>query len=159
FCLPVYGNFQQGQLSLVLLFLITAAWALDRSGRSDAAGLLIGGAAAVKLFPAYLGVFFAARGRWRALVAAAASFAVLNLATAAVLGRKTYDDYLHIVLPYMRVFPTLGFNFSIAGFWNKLFDPAGEGGVVVPLWHSPAIARCGILLSDVVVTAVVAVLA
>ena len=32
FCLPVYGNFQQGQLTMVLVFLVTASWALDRSG-------------------------------------------------------------------------------------------------------------------------------
>jgi hypothetical protein len=156
FCIPVYGNLQQGQLTLVLLLLVTAAWALDRSGKPLAAGLLVGSAAAVKLFPAYLVVWFAARGRWRALLGATVAFLALNLATAAVLGCATYSDYLHVVLPYMRVFPTLGYNFSLAGFWNKLFDPAGEGGVVVPLWHSPALARYGTLISDILVTAIAA---
>ena len=159
FCLPVYGNLQQCQLNLLLLLMVTAAWALDRSGRPGAAGMLVGAAAAIKLFPAYFVVYFAARRRWPAVLAAAASFLALNLATAAVLGRQTYDDYLHIVLPYMRRFSTLGYNFSIAGFWNKLFDPAGEGGVVIPLWPSPAVARCGTLLSDLAVTAVVVALA
>src|SRR5262249_27328923 len=143
----------------VLLGLVTAAWALDRSGRSGAAGLLVGVAAAIKLFPAYLGLYFVARRRWRALLAAAASFAALTLATGAVLGRQAYDDYLHIVLPYMRVFPTLGYNFSVAGFWHKLFDPAGEGGIVIPLWTSPALARYGTLLSDLIVTAILVRLA
>ena len=78
--------------------------------------MIVGAAAALKLFPAYLVVYFALRVRWRAVLAAAVSFLTLNLATAAVLGRRTYEDYLHIVLPYMRVFPTLGYNFSFAGF-------------------------------------------
>ena len=159
FCLPVYGNLQQCQLNLALLLMVTAAWAVDRSGRPGAAGLLVGTAAAIKLFPAYLVVYFVARRRWRAILAAGASFLALNLATATVLGRQAYEDYFHVVLPYMRVFPTLGYNFSFAGFWNKLFDPVGEGGVVIPLWPSPAIARGGTLLSDLAATAVVAALA
>ena len=33
FCLPVYSNFQQGQLILVLVLLVTASWSLtDRTG-------------------------------------------------------------------------------------------------------------------------------
>src|SRR5262249_37826669 len=84
FCLPVYGNLQQCQLNLALLLMVTASWALERSGRSGAAGTVVGAAAAVKLFPAYLVVYFAARRHWRALGAAAASFLALNLAAAAV---------------------------------------------------------------------------
>jgi len=159
FCLPIYGNLQQGQLTLVLLLFVTAAWALDRSGRPEAAGVLIGAAATVKLFPAYLVLPLVARGRWQALLAAAVSAVAVSLATAALLGRATYDDYLHTVLPYLQVFPTLGYNASFAGFWNKLFNPAGEGGVVVPLWPSPATARWGTLFCDAVVTAIVAMLA
>jgi hypothetical protein len=159
FCIPIYGNFQQGQLTLMLLFLITAAWALERSGRSGIAGLLVGTAAAIKLFPAYMGVYFLAQRQWRALLAAAAAFTAWTLATAAMLGRQTYDDYLHIVLPYLKVFSTLGFNYSLAGFWNKLFDPAGEGSVVVPVWYSPAVAHFGTILSNVAVTAVTAAVA
>jgi hypothetical protein len=159
FCLAVYGNLQQSQLNLLLLLLVTAAWALDRSGRSGAAGLLVGAAATLKLFPAYLCLYFAARRQWRAVLAAAVSFSALNLTTAAVLGWQTFDDYLYIVLPYMKVFSTLAYNMSIAGFWHKLFDPSGEAGVVIPLWPSPAIARYGTLLTDLVVTAVVGALA
>jgi Glycosyltransferase family 87 len=156
FCLPIYGNFQQGQLTFLLVLLVTSAWALDRSDRPGIAGLLIGAAAAIKLFPAYLVVYFAARGRWRGLFAAAASFAALNLATAAVLGWSAYDDYLRVVVPSLEKFRSYGFNLSFCGFWHKLFDPASERGWVRPIWPSPAAARCGIVLSDLLVTAMVA---
>jgi hypothetical protein len=156
FCLPIYGNFQQGQLTFILLLLVTSAWALDRSGRPGAAGLLIGAAASIKLFPAYLVVYFAAGRRWRGLVAAAASFAAVTLATAAVLGWEAYDDYVRIVLPSLEKFRSYGFNLSFFGFWHKLFDPVSERGWVRPLWHSPAAARYVTLLSDLLATALVA---
>ncbi len=156
FCLPVYGNFQQGQLTFLLVLLATSAWALDRSGRSGLAGILIGTAAAVKLFPAYLVVAFAMRGRWRGMLTAAATFGLLTLATAAVLGAGAYVDYARVVLPSMEKFRSYAFNLSFFGFWHKVFNPASEHGWVMPLWYSPAIARYGTLLSDLVVTAIVA---
>ncbi len=39
FCVPVFGNLQIGQLNLVLVLLVTAIWALERSGQSSTAGL------------------------------------------------------------------------------------------------------------------------
>lgn len=159
FCLPVYGNLQQGQLTLWLVLLITAAWALDRSDRPAAAGALIGAAATIKLFPAYLVLYFAARGRWRGVLAAAATFAAVTLATAAVLGRDTYRDYLWIVLPSLGKFGSYGYNLSFGGFWHKVFDPASERGWITPLWYCPAVARAGTWLSDLVATAVVGVVA
>lgn len=155
FCLPIYGNFQQGQLTFLLVLLITAAWALDRSERSGLAGVLIGAAAAVKLFPAYLVVAFATRGRWRGVLAAGAMFGALTLVTAAVLGTGAYLDYWRIVLPSMEKFRSYAFNLSFCGFWHKLFDPASERGWVRPLWFSPGVARYGTLLSDLAITAVV----
>ena len=64
-CHPVYGNLHQGQLNLVLVFLVTAIWALDRRDRSTLAAMIIGVAAAIKLFPIYLVLYYAAHGRMR----------------------------------------------------------------------------------------------
>ena len=91
--------------------------------------------------------------------AAAAAFAALNLATAAVLGRETYRDYIRIVLPTLEKFRSYGFNLTFAGFCSHLFDPAGEHGRITPLWPSPAAVRYGTLLSDLIATAFVASLA
>ncbi len=156
FCHSVYGNFYLGQLTFLLVCLVAAVWALDRSGRPIAAGLLVGLAAAIKLFPAYLLVYFAVQGKLRALGAAVVSFAVLTLATIAVLGWDTYHDYLEIVLPELDKFRGFGYNVSIAGLWHKLFDPAADIGLISPLWPSAAVAQYGTLLSDLVVTAAVA---
>ena len=156
FCHPVYGNVYNGQLTLILVLLVTAIWALERSGRSSTAGLLLGAAAAIKLFPAFLVVFYAAQGRIRPVLAAALSFLALTLATVLVLGLDTYYDYVRIVLPAQAKFRSFGYNLSIAGLWHRLFDPAGETGSIEPLWPNLALARWGTLLSDLAITVNVA---
>jgi hypothetical protein len=159
FCHPLYGNLCQGQLTLILGFLVTMMWALERSGRSSAAGLLLGTATAIKLFPGFLAVYYVARGRLRPLLAVMASFFSLTLATVVVLGLDTYRDYVQNALPRLSAFRGFGYNFSIAGLWHKLFDPAAEVVLAPPLWPSLTLARWGTLLSDVVVTLIVAAFA
>jgi hypothetical protein len=156
FCHPLYGNLYYCQLTLVLILLVTITWALERSGRSNTAALVIGAAAAIKLFPGYLAVYFAAKGRLRPLVVAALSFMALTALTVAILGFDAYRDYVQFVLPAQTRFRSLGYNHAVAGLWHKFFDPAGENGLVVPLWSCPALAKCGTLVSDLVITIVVA---
>jgi hypothetical protein len=155
FCHPIYGNIYQGQLTLILVLLVTAIWALERSGRSCWAGLLLGAATAVKLFPAYLAVYYAARGRLRPLAGAVLAFLALTTLTAIVLGWDSYHDYLHIIINSQPKFRSFAYNLSVAGFWHKLFDPVAETGPVEPLWPSPALARWGTLLTDLIVTMIV----
>ena len=157
YCHPVYGNVYQGQLTLLLVLLLVGAWVLDRSGRGELAGVLIGVAAAIKLFPAYLFLIPATRRDPRPIVWGMTAFGLVNLVAVLVLGLDTYRDYLAIVLPDQSRFRSFGFNIAMAGFWYKLFDPASETGLITPLYHSPAMARVGTLVSDVVVTAVVVI--
>jgi hypothetical protein len=158
FCHPIYGNIYQGQLTLILVLLVTAIWALERSGRSYLAGLLLGTAAAVKLFPAYLVVYYAARGRFRPLLAAAIAFLALTLLTALVLGWDSYYEYLHVVNYSQSKFRSFAYNLSVAGFWHKLFDPVAETGPVEALWPSPVLARWGTLVTDLIITTIVVIL-
>jgi Glycosyltransferase family 87 len=158
FCQPLYANIAQGQLTLILLLLTTAAWSRERSGWGTSAGVLLGVAAAIKLFPAYLLVYFVAKGRFRVLLAAVLGFIVWNGTSAMVLGLDAYRDYIHVVMPRMEVFRGFGYNLSIAGFWHKLFDPVGERNWIAVLWPSPSMARAGSLISILAMTAVVALL-
>jgi hypothetical protein len=159
FCSPVFGNLQMGQLNLVLVLLVTTIWALERSGRSSMAGLLLGVSAAIKLFPAYLAVYYLARGKLRPLLAASLSFLALTLVTALVLGLDTFHDYLSVVIPRQSKFQGFGYNQSIAGVWQKLFDPAAEVALIPNLWPSAALARWGTYGSDLAIAAIVATFA
>lgn len=159
FCHPVYGNFYQGQLTLVLMFLVTAIWALERANCPGTAGLLLGAAATIKLFPAYLAVYYLARGQRRLVCTAMVSLLALTALTVFILGINTYKDYIFVVLPNQTKFRSFAYNLSIAGFWHKLFDPIHETGPVEPLCLWPALARWGTLLSDLMVTSVAALFA
>ena len=103
-------------------------------------------------------MYFLAQGRIRPLLAALASFLALTCLTAFILGLDSYHDYVQIVLPAQTRFRSLGYNYAVAGFWHKLFDPAGEAGWMTPLWSSPMLASIGTLLSDLVITVIVAIL-
>ena len=154
-CQPIYANFQLGQLTPVIGLLITMIWALERSSwmkQSYLAGALVGIAAAIKLFPAYVVVYYLAQLRIRPLLATVFIFLTLNILAALVLGMNTYYDYMNIVLPYQVKFRSFGYNISIAGFWYKLFDPLGERDLIIPLWHCPMLAQAGAVLSDFAIT-------
>jgi hypothetical protein len=150
-CYPLQQQILEGQLNLLLLLLFTGAWAADRSERPWLAGSLVGAATAIKLFPGYLLLYFAARRNWRPLVAATCSFLVLTVLTLLLLGPKCYGDYESIVMPSLKKWHVDWFNLSLAGFWHRLFD--SQGSNVIPLWQSHTFASAVTFGSDAVVTA------
>jgi hypothetical protein len=136
-----------GQLNLVLLLLITAAWAAERSERPAIAGALLGAATAIKLFPGFLFLPFAVRRQWRSLIAGAATVSVLFGLTAVILGPDVFPTYFQEIIPRLQTYRTSWFNASLVGLFAKLFDPATLEEHVLPLWRSTAAARAGILVS------------
>jgi len=158
-CNPLHQQICQGQLNLVLLVLIVGAWSADRSGCPGAAGVLLGAAAAIKLFPGFLFLYFVLQGRWRAVAAGAASFIVLTLGTAAILGIESYRDYIVEVIPTLGSWRSSWPNVSLPGFWSKLFDPASVVGTTTPLLRSPLLARAGTWISCALVVTAAAVVA
>jgi hypothetical protein len=155
-CRPLLQQLIHGQLNLVLLLLLTGAWAADRRGRPARAGALVGAAAAVKLFPGLLFLYFVMRRQWTAVIAGLLAMILLTGMTVAILGLETYRAYVQEVLPQLEKFRTSWFNASLVGFWTKLFDPATREERVEPLWRSSAAARAGILVSWSAVVAAVA---
>lgn len=155
-CNPLRQQVYLGQFNLVLLFLLTAAWAADRSERPWLAGALLGTATAVKLFPGFLFLYFALSRRWRTVAAGLITLAALTAGTALVTGAAVYREYFQDVLPQVERSQSGWTNVSLMGFWKKLFDPATALEHVEPLWRSPLIARVGAMLSGLVVVLVLA---
>jgi Glycosyltransferase family 87/WD40-like Beta Propeller Repeat len=99
-CFPLHRNLLFGQFYIVLLLLIVGAcWAYQR-GLHALAGALVAIAAACKIFPVVLFVFFLRRGSWRALIAGAATGAVALAVSVAVFGWNLHRTYLHQILPW-----------------------------------------------------------
>lgn len=128
-----------GQLNGLLLLLLTGAWLADRHERPMVAGVCVGVATALKLFPGLLVLFFLARKQWTAAIAAVVSFLMLNSVAAGVLGIEAFRDYLLVVMPQANRFCDTWPNASLLGFLKRLLD--GAFGQTTPLVHSPWLAR------------------
>jgi hypothetical protein len=155
-CYPLRKQVDFVQLNLMLLLLLVGAWSAERSGRPGWAGALVGTAAAIKLFPAYLFLYFLLRRQWRAVLAGVAIGLLWTALTVLVLGPDSYRDYAGAVLPHLAQYRAAWPNASLTGFWEKLLVGGRTLGHTLPLWHSPLAARLAAGACGLAVTAVVA---
>jgi hypothetical protein len=100
---PVVGELVMGNVHLLLLALFAGSWAALRrpdAGRSAAilAGVLIGIATLIKIFPAVLILWLVLRRRWTSAFAAVAAMSVLVIATLPVIGLQPWLDYPTVLL-------------------------------------------------------------
>lgn len=151
---PLLSQAFYAQLNLLLLFLIVGAWSALRQNREILAGVCLGTAAAVKLFPALLFLYVLLRGRWRVFGAGMAAGCAWLAASLVVFGVDAYRDYVLQVIPHVDEWRSSWGNLSLAGWWSRLFDPGTKGGEVVPLGYWPLLARTGTYASALVLTAV-----
>ncbi len=153
-CNPLLSQVQQGQLTAVVVFLLTLCWTFERSDRPWLAGLSLGIATALKLFPGFLFLPFVLRRRWRVVLAGVASLVGLSALTLAVLGFDTYLAYACDVLPTIAKYRGACHNLSLCGIWYKLLVPLPHWMPVTfaPATPQPLAAACGYLLVAGLVT-------
>jgi Glycosyltransferase family 87 len=154
-CSPLRTQISQGQWNAPLLLLLTLAWVEERQGRDSRAGIWIGIAATLKLFPIFFLFYFAIRRRWRAVIAGFVVVVTLSLITVAFLGLDAFPTYFNRVLPTLDVFRSEWDNASLLAFWTKnLAAGASHYGLYVePVIKVPVLARAGIILSYATVLA------
>jgi alpha-1,2-mannosyltransferase len=155
---PVVLNLMQGQLNFVLAPLLALAWWADRRDHQLLAGLALGLAAGLKLFPGFLFIYFLFAGRWRALAAGLAAALAVNAVAWAVFGTEAFTTYVRQVMPGVLDFQSSWRNVSLNGFWQRLYDPRPEDKIVA-LRESPQLARGLALASQLFVAAVAALVA
>jgi alpha-1,2-mannosyltransferase len=143
-CFPLWDQLCSGQFNLVLLLLITLAWVFERSGRLAWAGVCLGSAAALKLIPGFLFLYFLVQGRWRALLGGLAAGLCWVALSAGVLGGDVFVEYVREGLPQGGSFRDAFPNVSLAAFWTKLFAGTGKAGHAESLWDQPGLARVAI---------------
>ncbi|MFH1300355.1 MAG: glycosyltransferase family 87 protein [Planctomycetota bacterium] len=150
-CDPLQQSLIQGQPNLLLTLLIVGAWRAGRAGNSVVSGMCLGIATAVKIYPAYLFLYFLVRRDGRALAGGAISFALITLITAAVFGVDAYRDYLTVVLPSISDITNNWGNASLLAFWERLFDQSSDS--TQPLVNSPVLLQISVWSSWLVMTA------
>lgn len=146
--LPLIWALAIGQTSLLLLALIVGSLVLVRRENDMMAGALLGIAAAIKLTPALLIVYFFWRGR-RGVAMWAGGVAVLcTLLPMALLGPGTSGEFFMEVVPSMSGGTSYFLNQSFAALFNRQFT---GGDVRQVALESSVMARvasvlCGLLV-------------
>jgi alpha-1,2-mannosyltransferase len=96
---PVLSHLFWGQTQLYLLLLLTGGWLLMRRDRDISAGVLIGIAVAIKVFPVLVFAPLFARRRWRCLFAASATAGVILGVSYTLVGWDQAYLFVTKVLP------------------------------------------------------------
>ena len=98
---PVVGELVIGNVHLLLLGLLAGAWIALRRGTSNgelAAGVLIGAAAVIKVFPGLIILWLLVTGHFRAATAAVVSVVVIAVASVPATGLQPWLDYPQVLL-------------------------------------------------------------
>lgn len=99
-CFPLYRNLLFGQFYiLVLLLVVAACWSYLRGFRV-LAGALVAIAAACKVFPALLLIFFLQRREWRSLISGIVAGLAAVAVSVAVFGWNVHRVWLYQILPW-----------------------------------------------------------
>ena len=134
---PLWDVVEHGQSGLVMLALIAVAWRALRRGADVEAGIALGAAAALKLYPGLLVVYLLLVGRRRAVVAAAVTVLALAGIVTAIAGPSAWTRFVALGLPELRRWWPNWMGVSLTGFAARLFMPDEK---TVPLVWSPAVA-------------------
>lgn len=151
-CDPLQQTLIQGQLNLLLAFLIVAAWRAGKAGNSFGAGICLGLATAIKIYPAYLFLYFLVRKEWRAVAGGIISLILITLFTAAVFGFEAYRDYVTVAVPVVGGASNTNNwgNSSLLAFWERLFVQSTP--TIRPIVDSPTLLAITVWSSWISVT-------
>lgn len=110
---PLLANLRQGQIHMLVAFLVVAGWFCLLRDRPWFAGILIGLAALIKMFPALLFVWLLLRKR-TAFVAALATVFIVVLTVYLFRGPGAFIDYFHTMKAYEQQFGQGRQNYALA---------------------------------------------
>jgi hypothetical protein len=140
-----------GQINALLFLCVALVVYFARRGRPWFAGFFIALAALIKIYPAVLLLFFAAKRQFKPVLAAMVSAAVLAAASLTVCDAGLYRRYLLQVLPRQVEAGAFYRNQGLAGLFARLLT---ANAYVNALGNWPALARAlGIIGSAFVVIA------
>lgn len=140
-CYPLLRNFEYGQYYLVVLALITLALWCYLLDRHYVAGMLMGFAGGLKIFPVFFGLYFVRKRNLPAVIGLALGVGLSVTASLLAFGLELHRTYLVQILPWALRGEALDpYNLtanSLSSLLHKLFlfEP---GWNPHPLIHAPA---------------------
>ena len=103
--LPVQVHLAWGQVQLLLLLIISLAWLELRRGHEERAGLGLGFAIAIKIYPAFFLVPLIVARRWRVVIVALLTAGLLFLLSFTLIGNQQTVLYVQRMLPAINALP------------------------------------------------------
>lgn len=144
---PLLDTIAYGQIDAVLLFLFTLTlWAL-RSHRDMLAGFLVALGSLLKIYPAFLLLFFVIKRYWQAVLGFIAGVIVLNALSIMVLGWNEHVIFLTQVLPNVGGTTSWIENQTISGFLARLAGSPRD----LSVYQNQSIALLGLVISILVI--------
>lgn len=132
-----------GQVSELIAFAYALAWYHLRRGEQVAAGLAIGVASTLKLFPGVMALYLLLTGRRRAFAAACAAWAVVAAIVTARFGLRAWPEFFAQQSDIAGRFVGDVRNGSLLGIVTRLFYPSCGGGFRL----TPGVAALGTAVS------------
>lgn len=117
---PIGDTIAYGQVDILLLLPIAGTVAALRHKRDGLAGFLLSLATMLKLYPAFLALFFLVRRQWRALIAFSTSLLLLAGLSIVALGWPIHATYLQEVVLHTGGGTPWIENQTLNGFFNRL---------------------------------------
>ncbi len=133
-------HFGVGQLSGVIGFFYFVGWRAARRGEDVLAGLALGAACTMKLFPGVVIILFLMMRRWRAVIAAGAVYLAIAASMTARFGVVSWRQFAARQGPIADLWMGSIQNQSIHGVLSHLFHPVCVGGPSPVLRSATAIA-------------------
>jgi hypothetical protein len=115
-----------GQISQLIAFAILLAWLALRSDRQAAAGVALGVACTLKLFPAVMVLYCAVTRRWRAVAVAAGVYLAVAAVMTARFGARSWAVFFSAQKEVANAWMSNVANQSLHGIAQRLVSPACE---------------------------------
>jgi len=116
-------HFQAIQYSVPIAFLYVLGWWCLRQGYDLRAGLCLGAAATIKLFPGVMLLMLLAARRWRAFIAASALYGLVAVIMTSVYGIGSWLEFWEQQKPIARDWMGSLQNSSLSGLLTQLLHP------------------------------------
>ncbi len=137
------------QCSEHIAFLYVLAWLFLRRGRDTGAGVCIGIAATLKLFPGLMVVMLLFGRRWRGFVAAAVTYSIVAVTMTLKFGLNSWLLFLEQEKPITEVWLGSLQNSSLSGLVTQTLFPFCEGGGHPAMVSTTIVSAISILLITV----------
>ena len=144
----MHYHLRAGQFSGAIGFLYFVAWRAGRRGDDLLAGIALGLACTMKLFPGVMLLLMLATRRWRALAAASAAYLVVAVVMTSRYGLSSWLFFLRVQPAIANTWMSSIKNQSIHGVILKLFYPVcGPSGPTLPVATALSALICLALLA------------